>query len=76
VQIPLHQHTLWIFDLQIVMDKPPGCRAAAMADIILTTSRTGATTHIAIEGKERRVTPNVFEAVFVQIAASNSVVWK
>ena len=38
-----------------------------MADAILTTTEAGTSTHVAIEVKERRVTPDFFEAVVMQI---------
>ena len=39
-----------------------------MAGVILSTARTGATTHIAVEAEESRVVPYVFEGVVVQVA--------
>ena len=39
-----------------------------MAGVILSTARTGATTHVAVEAEEGRVVPNVFEGVVVQVA--------
>ena len=40
-----------------------------MADVILTASRAGPTAHVAIESEKRRAIPDLFEAVFMQIAS-------
>ena len=40
-----------------------------MADVVLAASRAGSATHVAIEGEKRRVIPDLFEAVLMQIAS-------
>src|SRR6266849_1269277 len=62
------QDTLGVFDAQLLMHKPLGSRAAPMADIVLSTTGTGSSTHLSIEVKESGVLPDLLEAVYVQIA--------
>src|SRR5258708_20539897 len=62
------QYTLRIFNAQLLMHKPLGSRAASMADIVLSTTGTGSSTHLSIEGKESGVLPDLLEAVYMQIA--------
>ncbi len=62
------QDTLGVFNAQLLMHKPLGSRAAPMADIVLSTTGTGSSTHLSIEVKESGVLPDLLEAVYVQIA--------
>ncbi len=62
------QDTLGVFNAQLLMHKPLGSRAAPMADIVLSTTGTGSSTHLSIEVKESGVLPDLLEAVYMQIA--------
>ena len=38
-----------------------------MTDIVLTTTGAGTSTHVAVEAKRRRVTPDLLETLVVQV---------
>ena len=51
------------------MYEPLGGGAAAVTDAVLAAATAGATTHVAIEGKEGGVALDVLKAVIVQTAS-------
>ncbi len=49
------------------MHEPLCGRAAAMADVVLSTTCAGATTHLTVVVEERRVSPDLPEALRMQV---------
>jgi len=68
LSITLYQHAFRVFDLQVLVDEPFSGRAATMTDAVLSAAGASSSAHIAVEGEESRMLPDVFEAVLVEIA--------
>ena len=50
------------------MHEPFGGGAAAVTDAVLAAAATGAAAHVAIEGEEGGIAPDVLKAVIVEVA--------